>query len=344
MRRNGLRPYRFEDHWRQCKRDRLEAELAGFDLGKIEDVVDDRQQRLGGRFDGAKVMPLFGVERRIEGQFGHPDDAVHRRPNFVAHVGQKGATRLADGFGSRFCGQRISFRLAEGRHVALQDNDALHAATLVAGHGLAFDEQPGPRPGTGTETAFALKKRGLAPDMRSDGRIEALKIVNMDERTPCGKGVLEVAVGKTEQLLPMTPGINAPAPEIPVGERIPGKLGLDPLDCGKLRNQGVGHGDQPRDTIGERRMLRRRSVQQPPQGRFALGAEDRMDPGREQRRFHRALARTQRSPRTSCMSNWPFCFPARKRAARRLPSAYGMRLPALWLISTRSPVPQYITV
>ena len=180
--------------------------------------------------------------------------------------------------------------------------------------------------------------------MRSDGRIEALKIVNMDERTPCGKGVLEVAVGKTEQLLPMTPGINAPAPEIPVGERIPGKLGLDPLDCGKLRNQGVGHGDQPRDTIGERRMLRRRSVQQPPQGRFALGAEDRMDPGREQRRFHRALARTQRSPRTSCMSNWPFCFPARKRAARRLPSAYGMRLPALWLISTRSPVPQYITV
>ena len=44
------------------------------------------------------------------------------------------------------------------------------------------------------------------------------------------------------------------------------------------------------------------------------------------------------------MSKSPRERPAMKRAARMLPSAYGMRLPARWLISIRSPVPAKSTV
>jgi hypothetical protein len=55
------------------------------------------------------------------------------------------------------------------------------------------------------------------------------------------------------------------------------------------------------------------------------------------------LTRPYRRPSTSCMSNRPDFLLARKWAARRLPSAYGIRLLALWPISTRSPRPQNIT-
>ena len=38
-----------------------------------------------------QVVPLLGVELGVERQFGHADDAVHRRADLVAHVGQEGA-------------------------------------------------------------------------------------------------------------------------------------------------------------------------------------------------------------------------------------------------------------
>ena len=38
----------------------MEFQLAGFDFGKIENVVDDLQQSIGGRLDGCKIPFLFG--------------------------------------------------------------------------------------------------------------------------------------------------------------------------------------------------------------------------------------------------------------------------------------------
>jgi hypothetical protein len=38
------------------------AKLAGLDLGKIENVVDDDQQRIGRRLDGLYVLALFAVQ------------------------------------------------------------------------------------------------------------------------------------------------------------------------------------------------------------------------------------------------------------------------------------------
>ena len=64
----------------------FDVELAGLDLGEVEDVVDDRQQRRAGVVDLADVVALLGGERRLEGEVRQADDGVHRRADLVAHV------------------------------------------------------------------------------------------------------------------------------------------------------------------------------------------------------------------------------------------------------------------
>jgi hypothetical protein len=41
--------------------DDVELQFAGFDLGKVEYVVDDREQRLATGYDGLRVLMLFRV-------------------------------------------------------------------------------------------------------------------------------------------------------------------------------------------------------------------------------------------------------------------------------------------
>ena len=68
----------------------FEIELAGLDLGEIENVVDDAEQRLGGRLAPvSRYSRCSAVEFGVQHQLGHADDAVHRRADFVAHVGQE---------------------------------------------------------------------------------------------------------------------------------------------------------------------------------------------------------------------------------------------------------------
>ncbi len=76
--------------WTQVEVDLLELELAGLDLGEVQDVVDDRQQRLAGAADALGVLRAGRSSSSVvEQQAGQPDDAVHRRPDLVAHRGQE---------------------------------------------------------------------------------------------------------------------------------------------------------------------------------------------------------------------------------------------------------------
>ena len=68
---------------------RVQLQLAGLDLGEVEDVVDDGQQGLGRRLDHVQVLPLVLGQRRVEDQVGHAEDAVHGRADLMAHVGQE---------------------------------------------------------------------------------------------------------------------------------------------------------------------------------------------------------------------------------------------------------------
>jgi hypothetical protein len=78
---------------------RLELELIGFHLGKIQDVGHDRVQRVGAAANRAGVVALRVIELGLQEQRGHAENAVHRRANLVAHVGQEFTLGPARGLG-----------------------------------------------------------------------------------------------------------------------------------------------------------------------------------------------------------------------------------------------------
>jgi hypothetical protein len=69
----------------------FDLQLAGLDLRDIEDVVEDRQQRLAGRMDRTDFVLLFFIEAAVgvEQQICHADDTAQRGPEFMAHRGEE---------------------------------------------------------------------------------------------------------------------------------------------------------------------------------------------------------------------------------------------------------------
>ena len=55
------------DQRHQIKRDVLHLQLAGLDLGEVQDVVEDHQQGFGRAFDRVQVAALVGVQRCAQG-------------------------------------------------------------------------------------------------------------------------------------------------------------------------------------------------------------------------------------------------------------------------------------
>src|SRR5690606_28508169 len=80
------------NHSRQDQYFGIHVELAGLDLGDVEDVVDQGEQVVTRRIDGTRELHLiaaeitFGVVRQ---QFGENQRAVKRRAQLVRHVGKK---------------------------------------------------------------------------------------------------------------------------------------------------------------------------------------------------------------------------------------------------------------
>ncbi|MNC06261.1 hypothetical protein D3C75_537680 [compost metagenome] len=77
------------DQVAQVEGDAVEHQLAGLDLGEVEDLVDDPQQVVGGLLDSAQVVQLARCQLAFLQQVGETEDAVERGADFVAHVGQE---------------------------------------------------------------------------------------------------------------------------------------------------------------------------------------------------------------------------------------------------------------
>src|SRR6056297_3120775 len=67
----------------------VQLQFLGFDLGVIQNVVDDDQKRLAGFADRVGVKILFLGQVGIHEQLGHAHNAIHRCADLMAHVGQK---------------------------------------------------------------------------------------------------------------------------------------------------------------------------------------------------------------------------------------------------------------
>ena len=59
---------------------------AGFELGKIQDVVDGAMKSFSGTGDGLEVIPLFIVDLGFHQETGHSHDCVERSSQLMAHI------------------------------------------------------------------------------------------------------------------------------------------------------------------------------------------------------------------------------------------------------------------
>ncbi|MGB0127277.1 MAG: hypothetical protein WBP72_06525, partial [Rhodocyclaceae bacterium] len=79
----------FIDQIAQDEIDFVEFQLARFDLGEIEYLVEGGQQRLGRALGHLAIAALLVVQVRFQHQRHHPEHPVHRRADLVTHVGEK---------------------------------------------------------------------------------------------------------------------------------------------------------------------------------------------------------------------------------------------------------------
>ena len=86
---HGQGPQGVADRRSQREIGQVQLELAGLDLGEVEQVVDDAQQVVGGGLDRFQALPLVLGQGRVEGQLGHAEDGVHGGADLVADVGQE---------------------------------------------------------------------------------------------------------------------------------------------------------------------------------------------------------------------------------------------------------------
>lgn len=100
---------------------RAHLELAGLDLGNVENVVDQVEQVIAGRVDRICELDLFiaqvafGVFRQ---QFGQDQRAVQRRAQLVGHIGQELGLVLARAL--QLVGARLQLVLSLHQLVVLQ--------------------------------------------------------------------------------------------------------------------------------------------------------------------------------------------------------------------------------
>ena len=79
--------------------DVLQVQPSGVEPGEIQDVLDQRGQMLARLMDDPRVFALFRVQVHVAQQAGGADDAVHRRPDLMAHDREEFGARASSGLG-----------------------------------------------------------------------------------------------------------------------------------------------------------------------------------------------------------------------------------------------------
>ena len=97
----------FFDGQAQIELDRLQIQFPRFNLGKIENVVDDRQQVIAASPNRFSVFTLFIRQCGVQQETGHPYHTVHRCPDFVTHGREERRLGLGGGFGFSQCGVQL---------------------------------------------------------------------------------------------------------------------------------------------------------------------------------------------------------------------------------------------
>ena len=125
--------------------DRRYVETPGLDLGEIEHVVEDRHQRLAAVENRLDLVALLGREIARGHDLRHAENAVERRADLVADIGEKGRLGLVGGFGLLACLLQFAFAFPEHRDVGADRDPAAEGQRNLddlhhrAEMGLQFD-------------------------------------------------------------------------------------------------------------------------------------------------------------------------------------------------------------
>ena len=142
LRALGKQDHHFLDQIPQDKVHRLQFQLARLDLGEIQDVVDDPEQSDSRLLDHLGEAPLLGIQLGSQQQFGHAQNAVHGRADFVAHVGQKLGFGLAGRLGpflgrAQFPNQHLQFHVGDRKIVGAGGDRRLQPGVVGGQLGVA---------------------------------------------------------------------------------------------------------------------------------------------------------------------------------------------------------------
>ena len=190
---------------------RFQLDLARFDLGEVQDFVDDAQQRLAGFQHHRQQFPLAVVQIGVQHQFADSDDRVQRGADLVAHVGQELALGPIGRFG----------RFARRAHRGDVGDRAGHAGRPA---GLVPDRLP-----PGAEPAVLLRlgqqpvldvvvpppfQMGLQHGQRRRA------VVGMQPRLERRKQVGELVVGVPQQFLETRRVVHLVGQHVPVPQPV----------------------------------------------------------------------------------------------------------------------------
>lgn len=120
----------------------FELGAARFDLREVEDVVQDAHQGLAGLHDDVEEAPLLGVERGLGEKAGEAENAVHRRPDLVAHRREEGALGPVGGIGAAACAGAVRVAAA-GHGLARRGGAEILGDEIGRERRLMADEEPG---------------------------------------------------------------------------------------------------------------------------------------------------------------------------------------------------------
>ncbi len=130
-----IEPDSFSEHLTETEGDVFQDQAVGFDLGEIQNVIDDVQQAGSRVVHGVGVSALFVVQRGRQEEFGHAEDAVHGGSNFMTHVGQELRFGQAGSLGGFLRATEALFLLFSLGNVPHEDGELLRPADGETAHG-----------------------------------------------------------------------------------------------------------------------------------------------------------------------------------------------------------------
>ena len=248
-----------------------DTHLARIDLGQIEQVVQQTQHHASGIGDHLEVLALLGLELARQRQFGETDHAIHRRADFVAHIGEEGGLGLGSAFGGILGFDEFGFEPLGLVDVAQRGDDFLGRTGRRIAHQAAIRLEPVEFVGfdQAARTECELDAVDLAPAEAVETLLDPVVVLFVEARDQLRSD--EQLRIDSEHLARRWRGVDAGPVEREPDHRIGGVVGEQRqlfFAPGELGLRGYPRGDVADDA----------DISRYASARIANGAEDDMRP------------------------------------------------------------------